>query len=85
MPKAFKVGDAVTVMPPYDDDPLIVSFQRYGQVVKVCGSPGNEGAAYYLVLGSTWPKDKMFGPFPANRLCSGWKDEHGHWRAAPKP
>lgn len=85
MPKGFRRGDAVTVMPPYDDDPLILSFQHYGRIVKVCGDPEKEGIAYYVVLGSTWPTDQAFGPFPAARLRSGWRNEDDHWRAAPRP
>lgn len=82
MAETFKHGDAVTVMPPYGDDPLILSYQHYGRIAEVRDLPG--GAVYYIALGATWPRGELFGPFLADRLRNGWRDESGKWRAGPE-
>ena len=67
-------GDEVTVLPPYDNDPYILSFQHYGVVVD-----SMEGG-YVVALEATYPPDQRFGPFPESRLAKGWKDQNGKWR-----
>lgn len=71
---AFKVGQMVTVLPPYDDDPIILSFQHFGRVAEVVED------GYRVTLGSTWPPEETFGPFPDRRLVHGWRDPaDGDW------
>jgi hypothetical protein len=75
---AFKLGQMVTILPPYDDDPIVVSMQPYARVAEV------RGEAYMLVLGATWPPDELFGPFPLRRLVCGWRDPvDGDWWFKP--
>jgi hypothetical protein len=64
---AFKRGDLVTVLPPYDGDPVIVSMQHYGRVAAA------DADGYTVILGAVWPPDRAFGPFPAERLAPGWR------------
>ena len=67
-------GDLVTILGPWDDDPYILSFQHYGRVAEVTSG------GYYLTLGSTWPPNQRFGPFPEWRLASGWRNPAtGDW------
>ncbi len=72
---AHEVGDQVTVLPPYDDDPYILRFQRYGLVAAVL-----DGPAYLVTLRGTMPASMQFGPFPAQRLAPGWRDANDQWR-----
>lgn len=70
-----KVGEPVTVLPPYDDDPYILNFQHYARVARRVDD------GYVVTLESTLPPGEEFGPFPAERLAHGWKDNSGRWRA----
>lgn len=70
-----KPGDQVTVMPPWDDDPYILTFQHYGTVVQ------RVDAGYMVEIEATLPPNQRFGPFPPARLAPGWKDANGRWRA----
>lgn len=71
-----KVGDQVTILPPYDRDPILVSMQPFAKITRV------DGPAYMVVLGSTMPADLEFGPFTAARLAAGWRDSEGKWLRA---
>jgi hypothetical protein len=77
---ALKVGDQVTILPPYDDDDdILVRMQPYAKIAEVC--PLESGGEQYMVqLGSTNPSDLRFGPFSAQRLAAGWRDASGRWR-----
>ncbi|WP_433365142.1 hypothetical protein ACQPZX_35290 [Actinoplanes sp. CA-142083] len=79
MPGDFKVGDLVTVLPPYDRDPYILNFQHYGRIAAV-EHRENMAVDHYLVeLDSTLPPRRKVGPFPAGRLAKGWRDQKGRW------
>lgn len=69
----LKPGDEVTVNATAAD-PYILEFQRYAVVSRVV----DEG--YYVVVDATIPPNQEFGPFPADRLQRGWRDNSGHWR-----
>lgn len=69
-----KVGEQVTLLPPYDDDPYILAFQRYATVAQ------RTDAGYMIELDGTHPAQGRYGPFPANRLARGWRDNQGCWR-----
>jgi hypothetical protein len=71
----FKVGDEVTILPPYADDDILVEMQHYARVAAVL--PAGQ---YMVRLGSVYPPDQHFGPFSAQRLAAGWRDECGRWR-----
>ena len=62
------VGDPVTVRPPYTNDPILVEMQHHARIAKVL-----DGGEYMIALGSAWPPNKEFGPFPAWRLDPGWR------------
>lgn len=64
----FKPGQLVTILPPYGDDPIVVELQPHGRI----GDVVDDG--YMVVLGSVWPPDRQFGPFPAGRLAPGWRN-----------
>lgn len=70
----FKPGQQVTVLPPYDDDPVIVAMQHYGTVAS------STDRDVTVQLGSTLPPGKQVGPFPNERIALGWRDENGRWR-----
>ncbi|WP_433294657.1 hypothetical protein ACQP2F_33690 [Actinoplanes sp. CA-030573] len=81
MPHAdsYRIGDLVTVLPPYDRDPYILNFQHYGRVAAV-EHRENMGSDLYMVeLESTLPPRRKVGPFPGNRLAKGWRDQSGRW------
>jgi hypothetical protein len=72
MPREFWVGDKVTIMPPYEDLPLILSMQRH---VRVSASEirGDRGAFVQVELDST-SDDNRFHMVPVGRLEHGWVD-----------
>lgn len=70
-----RIGEHVTVLGPYDNDPYILAFQHHGTVAR------RVDAGYVITLESTLPPNQEFGPFPAERLAHGWKDGNGRWRA----
>lgn len=63
----FERGQLVTIWPPYTDDPMMVELQPHGRVSSLRPN------GYMVVLGSVWPPDREFGPFPAERLSPGWR------------
>lgn len=68
------MGDPVTVLPPYDRDPLIVSMQPHARIAEVLPDADGPGeTAYMIALGSAWPPDRRFGPFSSDRLKAGWQ------------
>jgi hypothetical protein len=71
----FKPGDPVTVLPPCDNDPLILSMQHYAKVAAA------SEAGYMIELESTRPLGMTYGPFTADRLAKGWRDRSGRWLA----
>jgi hypothetical protein len=75
--EGFKVGDLVTVLPPYDRDPYILNFQHYGRIAAV--EHNDNASAYMVELDSTLPPRRQVGPFPAGRLAKGWRDQSGRW------
>ena len=78
----FKVGDLVTVLPPYDDaDPYILNFQHYGRIAAVEHRDNMPSAGYMVELDSTLPPRRQVGPFPPGRLAKGWRDQKGRWLA----
>ena len=78
----FKVGDLVTVLPPYDDaDPYILNFQHYGRIAAVEHRDIMPSAGYMVELDSTLPPRRQVGPFPPGRLAKGWRDQKGRWLA----
>lgn len=67
---AFQIGERVTILPPYDRDPVIVEHQRYGNVARVFDlHPEPE---YLVTLPDAFPANERFGPFPHRRLAKGW-------------
>jgi hypothetical protein len=84
MMKRFAVGDLVTVRPPYEDVPLIVSLQPHARIAQVL--PPTDAPRYLIELLSTFfpafqdtpadPSPQRAGPFPATRLDRGWSN-HG--------
>jgi len=70
----FKIGDPVTVLPPWDDLPSILSFQHYAHIAAI------RSDGYMVQLGATFPPNRVFGPIAPHRLAAGWRDEHGRWR-----
>ncbi len=64
----LKIGDQVTVCPPYTWDPILVEMQPHARIAEVLDG----GAEYMIALGSVHPPDQRFGPFPAARLKPGW-------------
>ena len=78
--ESFKVGDLVTVLPPYDADPYILNFQHYGRIAAVEHRENMPSDYYYMVeLDATLPPRRQVGPFPAGRLAKGWRDQKGRW------
>jgi hypothetical protein len=80
--EAYRVGDLVTVLPPYDSDPYILNFQHYGRIAEVAESQAaeNQASTYYMVeLDATLPPRRQVGPFPSSRLAKGWRDQSGRW------
>lgn len=69
----LKVGDQVTILPPWDDDPILIAMQHYVRVAAVV-----EGVGYMVDLPAA--SSPRFGPFAENRLLAGWRDERGRWR-----
>lgn len=63
---AFKRGDMVTICPPYTNDPIVVELQPHARVAEV------RGDEYLVQLGTTWPPNQLFGPYPEERLKAGW-------------
>jgi hypothetical protein len=75
--ESYRVGDLVTVLPPYDNDPYILNFQHYGRIAAVAE---NQASASYMVeLDATLPPKRQVGPFPGSRLAKGWRDQSGRW------
>jgi len=75
--ESYRVGDLVTVLPPYDTDPYILNFQHYGRIAEVAE---NQASTYYMVeLDATLPPRRQVGPFPGSRLAKGWRDQSGRW------
>lgn len=70
----FRNGDAVTILPPYTNDPVIIEHQHFGIVA------GRTEAGYIVELDATWPPNECFGPFPAERLAKGWRSSSGRCR-----
>lgn len=68
----YRPGDPVTILPPYEQP--ILEQQHYATVVDELPS------GYIVSLECTFPPNKHFGPFPADRLATGWKDGNGRWR-----
>jgi hypothetical protein len=75
--EGFKVGDLVTVLPPYDRDPYILNFQHYGRIAAV--EQRENMPSYMVELDSTLPPRRQVGPFPSTRLAKGWRDQSGRW------
>ena len=71
MTAKLMVGDQVTVLPPWDDDPYILTLQHYGTVIAV----GDAGCT--VSLADVVPH--VYGPFAADRLVKGWRDGRGRW------
>lgn len=69
----LRVGDEVTILPPWDNDPYIVTFQHYGRVAQLTA------AGIVVELENTLPPRRQVGPFPTKRLAPGWKDANGRW------
>lgn len=69
-----EVGDRVTILPPWDRDPIIVSMQPFARVAEVRLTGG-----VMVTLSATMPVDERFGPFPESRLASGWRDPRAGW------
>lgn len=73
----LEVGEPVTILPPWDRDPVLVAMQHYGNVAEA--RPLRLGGHHYMVrLGAT-AAGLVFGPFPADRLVPGWRDRYGRW------
>lgn len=64
--RTFERGELVTILPPYREDPIIVELQPHGRIAEV------REDGYMVTLGTTWPPDRQFGPFPPGRLVPGW-------------
>ena len=70
MAKRYAVGDLVTVLPPFDNDPYIVRLQPHARIADVL--PPKDGEAQYMIaLLAVTPDSKHHGPFPARRLVPG--------------
>ncbi len=72
--RRLRVGDPVTILPPYDGLPYILEFQHYGHVAEL------DGDEFMVELESTFPPRQRFGPFPPAKLAHGWRDQAGQWR-----
>jgi hypothetical protein len=70
-----KVGDQVTILPPYDQDPVLIAMQHHARVAEV-----QPTGAVMVTLSATMPADAQFGPFYPSRIVSGWHDQYGRWR-----
>lgn len=70
----FKIGDPVTVLPPWDDLPYILSLQHYVHVAAI----RPDGCMVWL--DAAFPPHQVFGPLALHRLATGWRDEDGCWR-----
>jgi hypothetical protein len=68
------VGEQVTILPPYDQDPILISMQHYGHVAEV-----RLTGAVMVTLPGAMPPDRQFGPFPERRIASGWRRNDGRW------
>jgi hypothetical protein len=73
MADPLKVGEPVTVLPPYEQDVYILAFQHYATVSR------QVDGGYMVKLDAVYPPDEEFGPYPAERLARGWKDDAGRW------
>lgn len=71
-PKPFAEGDLVTVLPPFEGDPVVVFLQPHARVTAILPVLGD--AMYLLRLDGAHPPDRIFGPFGAARLFPGWGD-----------
>lgn len=75
MTAALKVGDEVTILPPFaESDDYRVQMQRHAWVAEVL-----PGERYMVRLGAVTPPGARFGPFGAQRLAVGWRDANGRW------
>ncbi|MEU7902185.1 hypothetical protein [Actinoplanes sp. NPDC049118] len=70
--RSFKPGDPVTVLPPYDRDPYILTFQRHAKIAAHIDGP--TGALYMINLDAAHPPNQEFGPFSEGRLAPGWRN-----------
>lgn len=67
----FRVGEQVTLLKPRPDEPYILEMQRYGVVAE------ERPSGYMIDLPDAVPH--RYGPFPAERLAHGWRDQNGRW------
>jgi hypothetical protein len=70
-----RVGDQVTILPPYDHDPILISMQHHVRVAEV-----EPDGAVMVTVPSTMPAGEWFGPFDESRIADGWRDQNGRWR-----
>jgi hypothetical protein len=70
----LSVGEQVTILPPYTDDPVIIEHQHHGLVA------ARTDDGYFVEIEGTMPPNQRFGPFPERRLARGWKDGSGRRR-----
>jgi len=72
--KPLEPGDRVTILPPWDCDPVIVAMQHYGIVAEDLGDD-----RHMVELDATHPPRQRFGPFAGRRLAVGWRNPGGGW------
>ena len=66
-----QVGDEVTILPPYDRDPIIIAMQHYARVAEIL--PTDE------VMVTLPAAPGRFGPFEPARIAWGWRNSAGQW------
>lgn len=70
----FEVGDQVTVLPPWDKYPVIISMQHYVNVAEVLAD-----GSVMVRLDATMPPGQLYGPFVEVQLRRGWRKANGRW------
>jgi hypothetical protein len=59
----------------HEQDVYILAFQHYATVSRRVDD------GYMVTLADVYPPGEEFGPYPAERLAHGWRDNAGRWRA----
>lgn len=73
----FHVGDKVTIGPPYDDLPVILSMQRHVHVA--ASEITGDGGTFVQVRLDSAGQDNAFQMVPIDQVHYGWKDRSGRW------
>lgn len=78
MPIPFRPGDKVTIQPPYDRLPYILSMRRH-VVVAAPTVTGDLAGTYVTVELDAVDESLRLQRVPAAQLARGWRDRGGRW------